>query len=252
MSRCCVFIDGENFRHSICDLLRGNFDQNEYLPRQANWTAFFDHIVSRVILDSERLRTYWYVVAVLDCYPYKLKKLLRTDKQHLRHVLSKHKPYNTELSNLVNAALDRKLQKIVTELDQRESSMRKRFRGWQEIQNGISLHHDAIEFRRSGSIRYDLYTREIGTEKAVDVHLGIDLLRLKDIYDYAIIVSGDQDYVPAVEAVKDLGKRVVNVAFLDQRGKLLPGGARRLNQTTDRSVTLNYTDVFRLLLGNPR
>ncbi len=56
----------------------------------------------------------------------------------------------------------------------------------------------------------------------------------------AIIVSGDQDYVPAVEIVKDYGKRVVNVAFRTRSGKLLPGGARVLNQTTDWSLAIEY------------
>jgi uncharacterized LabA/DUF88 family protein len=75
------------------------------------------------------------------------------------------------------------------------------------------------------------------------VKLACDLIYLKDIYDVAVIVSGDQDYVPAVEIVKDYGKRVLNVAFLRRDGVLLPGGARRLNQATDRSLSLNYSDL---------
>jgi uncharacterized LabA/DUF88 family protein len=58
----------------------------------------------------------------------------------------------------------------------------------------------------------------------VDVNLGVDMVLFRDIYDVAVIVSGDQDYVPAVQAVKDSGKHVVNVAFLARNGVLLPGG----------------------------
>lgn len=61
-----------------------------------------------------------------------------------------------------------------------------------------------------------------------------------DIYDVAIILSGDQDYVPAVQVVKDSGRRVVNAAFQTRSGRLLPGGARRLNQVTDRSINIGY------------
>jgi hypothetical protein len=36
---------------------------------------------------------------------------------------------------------------------------------------------------------------------------------------------GDQNYVPAVQAVKDLGKRVINICFSTKNGNLLPGGS---------------------------
>lgn len=66
-------------------------------------------------------------------------------------------------------------------------------------------------------------------------------------YDLAVIVSGDQDYVPAAQAVKDMGKPVVNVAFEARSGNLLPGGAVQLNQTTDWSVTMNWEALRKLL-----
>ena len=84
-------------------------------------------------------------------------------------------------------------------------------------------------------------------EKAVDVKLATDLIVLRDIYDTAVIVSGDQDYVPAVQVVKDSGKIVVNIAFRSRGGKLLPGGARRLNQLTDACVEVPYRDLARHL-----
>ena len=118
--------------------------------------------------------------------------------------------------------------------------MRRRFDGWIKVQDGISARHDAVEFRRAGVIQYDLYTETLGPEKAVDVKLATDMIVLREIYDVAIILSGDQDYVPAVEVVKDSGRRVVNVAFQTRGGKLLPGGARRLNQVTDRSLIVNH------------
>jgi len=77
----------------------------------------------------------------------------------------------------------------------------------------------------------------------VDVNLATDLLERRDIYDVGIIVSGDQDYVPAVQAAKDRGKQIVNVSFLKRDGKLLPGGARRLNQATDRTIEMSYAEL---------
>jgi len=78
---------------------------------------------------------------------------------------------------------------------------------------------------------------------AVGLKLATDVLKLKDIYEVGIIVSGDGDYVPAVQAIKDWGKHVVNVSFLKKNGGVLPGGARRLNQCTDRVIELEYDEV---------
>ena len=66
-------------------------------------------------------------------------------------------------------------------------------------------------------------------------------------YDTAVIVSGDQDFVPAVHAVQALGKKAANVSFRQRSGKLLPSGARRLNKAVDWSVEVDY-DTFRRLM----
>jgi uncharacterized LabA/DUF88 family protein len=135
------------------------------------------------------------------------------------------------------------MQEIVEELKERRNTMLNRFNGWIAIQDGISERHKAIEFRRAGAMTYSLFDKSLGTEKAVDVKLACDMIMLREIYDIAIIVSGDQDYVPAVGVLKDCGKRVVNVAFKTRSGKLLPSGARRLNQVTDWSFDVDYATL---------
>jgi len=86
-------------------------------------------------------------------------------------------------------------------------------------------------------------TGQLGQEKAVDVNLAVDLITLKDIYETAVIVSGDQDYTPAVAKIKEHGKTVWNVAFKTRSGKLLPGGARRLNIVTDSVLEVGHKDL---------
>jgi uncharacterized LabA/DUF88 family protein len=137
---------------------------------------------------------------------------------------------------------------IMGDLVREKQKMRARFDGWTVVQNAIAQFQKAIEFRRAGAIRYDLFRRRFGTEKAVDVNLATDAVILKDNYDMAVIVSGDQDYVPAVQHLKDSGKHVVNVAFRTRSGVLLPGGAKRLNHVTDWSLELSY-DELKTYLG---
>lgn len=238
----CIFIDGENLRHSICDLFTPEeFQPSDYLPKHANWQEFFDYLVRDANADV-RLRTYWYTVAEIDFWPYDLRKLLKSDQfSNLSSVIQKNEDYRKEIQAITDATKRQKrIHAIGDELLSRRQQMLDRFNGWQTVQNGIASKVESVEFRRAGSIRYDLFSKKLGNEKGVDVKLATDLLTLKDIYDVAIILSGDGDYVPAVQAVKDSGKHVINVSFLKKSGGVLPGGARRLNQATDRVIELPH------------
>jgi len=52
-------------------------------------------------------------------------------------------------------------------------------------------------------------------EKKVDINIAVDMISLayEDVYDRAILVSGDGDFLPVVEKLKDLGKDVEIWAF---------------------------------------
>lgn len=51
--------------------------------------------------------------------------------------------------------------------------------------------------------------------KEDDIHLAVDMVRLayNNAYDTAILVSSDGDFVPAINAVQDIGKKVENIGF---------------------------------------
>ncbi|MFA4917336.1 MAG: NYN domain-containing protein [Syntrophales bacterium] len=241
--RVCIFVDGENFRHSIHELFADIPTLDEYLPKEAQWTEFFDWLVVQAApIAAERLRTYWYVVQHIDYRPYRIESS-RLGAGELQRVLSRHFPFKKDLEGLESEALVDKMKEQVKTLTTRQDIMRKRSDGWINIQDGITNKHNSIEFRRAGSITFDLYKQQFQKEKAVDVKLATDLIVLNGIYDIAVIVSGDQDYVPAVQAVKDWGKKIVNVAFKTKNDKLLPGGARRLNQVTDWSIEISYDQL---------
>jgi uncharacterized LabA/DUF88 family protein len=72
-------------------------------------------------------------------------------------------------------------------------------------------------------------------EKGVDVNLAVDLVRFaaRRLYDVAIIVTGDGDYAPAVNAVKDMGLHVENVFFIDEVSV-------HLKQVCDKFTPLDY------------
>lgn len=244
MDKVCIFVDGENFRHSIVELFWGKFNEADYLPKQADWTGFFDWIAEQCSPAPQRIRTYWYVIRDLAFFPYRLNRLLG-NPERLREVLSRSPAYKAELDSIADASpRNARMAEIAAHLQEQQQRVQARFDGWATVQEGIAGRHTAIEFRKAGTITcYLMENNRFGREKAVDVKLASDLIALKDIYDIAVIVSGDQDYVPAVQVVKDYGKRVVTVAFARRDGRLLPGGARQLNLASDWGLTVKHSDL---------
>ena len=245
LMKACVFVDGENFRHSIKRVFQDTFEQKDYLPKNARWSDLFDSIVARASNgEAKRLRAYWYVIDSLDPWPRKLPPLSEAGEWVGRHkeLIEKGRPMRgTPLASLSAA-------EIIKELSRRRDAKYKRFAGFRRVQRGIAHTHGAVEFRRSGAITHDLFSDMLGREKTVDVNLAVDMLQLRDIYDLAIVVSGDQDHLPAVQAVKNAGKTVVNVAFTDAEGNMLPGGAKQLNEAADRPLIIDYA-TFADFLG---
>lgn len=58
--------------------------------------------------------------------------------------------------------------------------------------------------------------------KGVDIALTIDMLRgaYMGLYDVAVLVTGDADYIPVVREVQRLGKNVYLIAFDHPEGGL--------------------------------
>ena len=61
--------------------------------------------------------------------------------------------------------------------------------------------------RKNGNYVFDV--------KGDDVHLAVDLVSgaYENLYDFAIIVSGDEDFVPAIKKAQKLGKKIINAYF---------------------------------------
>jgi len=79
-------------------------------------------------------------------------------------------------------------------------------------------------------------------EKGVDVRIAVDLVThaYSNIFDTAILVSGDADFVPAIKAVQDFGKEVTNICFPKTK-------SFHLNQTCNKTITLSKTNIEQIL-----
>lgn len=246
--KVCVFVDGENFRYTLRHLFGSQMKKNDYLPRSAKWVEFFDYLVEQATGGKgTRLRTYWYVVRHVDIYPGYIPSQ-HNDPVKLEELSRQHGLLQQKYNFGPKTKFDKHLlEECYNFMRTGQNNIKSRFEGFRRFQEGIAFKHRSIEFRRSGGIGYELLTGKFRKEKTVDVNLAVDMVGKTKFYDMAIIVSGDQDYVPAVQAVKDAGRSTVNVAFKARSNRLLPGGAKRLNHTTDWSFDVPFDECCKYM-----
>ena len=192
----------------------------------------------------ELARAYWYVTREIDFWPYKIPYEWREREKFLMD--------NRIMTRLNEQGINfpkgkEGLRQVKEELQKRRQAIQKRANGWQQVHTAIERRYNQIQFQRVGSIRYDLVERSFGNEKGVDTQLATDMITLSNIYDIALLVSGDADYIPPVSAVKNMGKLVYSVSFLTADGTKLPGGAWRLERSVDGQIELPFEQVRKRL-----
>lgn len=84
-------------------------------------------------------------------------------------------------------------------------------------------------------------------QKGVDVALATELLKMarEDVYDTAVVVSGDNDYTSAVECVKNMGKRVEVASFRDSLGRDIKQMADKLVSLDNMIAEIAQPDAFK-------
>lgn len=114
--------------------------------------------------------------------------------------------------------------------------------------NSSNKYYDTIH----GKIRGRAVTGYVNEEKQTDVSIGVHMIALaaKDMYDVALLVSGDTDFLPIIEVLAQyfpakqirmaVPSTTVSAPFLN----LLPGGACRLikGDYTFQKPTLKNTE----------
>ena len=151
---------------------------------------------------------------MFSIFKRKKKVMIFIDGSNLYHVLLK----NCGRSDLMFSSFGKKLAG-------KDRELKKIFyyNVKQELQGKIKIPEEQKKFLKSLEkidnleVKLGIWKEQNGSivEKGVDVLLATDLVlnSVKNKYDTAIIVSGDGDFFPAIEAVKKEGKRVEVAAF---------------------------------------
>ena len=104
--------------------------------------------------------------------------------------------------------------------------------------------HDMLRYNGFRVIARDSYDTQEKKQKEVDVAMAVQMVvhALKDNYDVAVVVSGDRDFIPAIQEVQSAGKRVEVAAFSKSC-------ADEMIRQTDRFVPLDELPL--LMMFNP-
>jgi len=88
---------------------------------------------------------------------------------------------------------------------------------------------------RLGRLVYSNWPTSPPYEKGVDILLAADMIThsFKNNYDVAVLIAGDNDFVSAVQAVKDNGKHLEVALFGRERTSM------QLRETADRIISIN-------------
>jgi len=91
--------------------------------------------------------------------------------------------------------------------------------------------HDRLRYLGFRVVARESFDPVKKEQKEVDVAMACEMVvhALRDNYDIAIVVSGDQDFVPAIQHVQAAGKRVEVAAFGVSIGKALMKAADRFH-----------------------
>jgi uncharacterized LabA/DUF88 family protein len=81
--------------------------------------------------------------------------------------------------------------------------------------------------------------------KEDDIHLAVDMVKFayNNAYDSAILVSSDGDFVPAINAVQEIGKKVEDIGFEHKF-------SYHLKKVCDRFTKLKKKEVEQFFNGN--
>ncbi len=112
--------------------------------------------------------------------------------------------------------------------------------------------HDALRYQGFRVIIREVSFTEEGEQKEVDMALATEMLvgALRDSYDVAILVSGDRDFVPAVERIRAEGKRV-EVAFFGRTSSIeeTSSFSQHLQKVADRIHELDELPLLQIMAG---
>ncbi|MCK6462403.1 MAG: NYN domain-containing protein [Candidatus Pacebacteria bacterium] len=222
MTRFIIFVDGSNLTGSLKYLnLRvkeyGTF--LNYILKQAidSWSS---SVMGGGYGQARLIRVLWYAVGSIDIWkldePESKNQLLdwfKSDKDLQRKylALAGSNLSSTEASPIELASEAWRL--CFSEISTWYNQKKKYVDGLRDFHFGVSSGTDFIDIIACGHLKVDILNKNL-YEKGIDTSLAVDMVTLADIYDVALIISGDADSIPSIQRIKHKGKQAGVIEFI--------------------------------------
>jgi len=219
MLRTVIYIDGQNLHYQLTNL--------RLLEKDINWENVFKDIVGI----NRLIRAYWYQaarVAPWEWNPRFHTRFCPPDMSQDDFERKAKEYYKNERERLDNLH-----RQVYTRIEENFPSVEFRYAGVLKV--------NPTKWSRDNSGSYRIGSR-VG-EKGVDVAMAVDMVRQASDYEVAVIVSGDFDFLPAIQAVKDRLRRVEVVSIMKGSPPKHQGQARRLRSLCDVQHHIYETDL---------
>lgn len=181
--RAVAFIDGNNLHYQLGEL--------QLQEKDINWSRL---LTDAMPPEHRLIRAYWYQVGQTSFsqpYPSRLHDIF--------------------LSGRTGAASEEELrQRCEAYIAEQRERLERIHR---EVYDRIAQDYDFLEFRYVGSLKIDPYEQKWIEEKGVDVGMAVDMVGKMSEYDAAVVISGDADFAPAIQLIKDRLRQVYLVNF---------------------------------------
>ncbi|MEA3420090.1 MAG: NYN domain-containing protein [Acidobacteriota bacterium] len=210
--RTVIFIDGQNFKYNLGAFrFQGQGGQIESRPYRLDekhflWREFFKGIIDKYNQSTgwehRLVRVYWYNAERMRPFEINepaITKVLR-DYPHLQGLtrdtlVDLAKKWYEEQRRYFDQTRDRVFEGI---------QRKERFLEFKYVGDYVLKPFEPYKLEQDNRGKFYYQGIREG-EKGVDVGIAVDMISKLSDYDVAVLVSGDADFLPAVQYIKDRG-----------------------------------------------
>lgn len=253
MQRFALFVDGSNLFGSLksMNLEVDNYEKFfSYVHKESvtYWQAVTHTAVS---VPTQLRRIYWYVVGTIDQWDLSLpqshtalRKAFDLDKDIRNAWMAEAGKHHTTLKGtaLADKAWAECHANFKLWYEQKQEILRKMHGFHQAVRSKTDL----IDVIDSGHWKVNFLNKWV-EEKGLDTSLAVDMVVLSDNFDVAVVASGDADSIPSVRYLKNKGKHVCSVEFVNGSPPEAKGRnfSSRLGEHSDFVVRIFETELLR-------
>ena len=230
MYRFALFVDGSNLYGSLraMNLEIGNYGQlYAHIYREAV-KCWREATLQEEAATSMLQRVYWYAVGSVDEWDLSAPQSRAALRGAFVRDAEIRALWMTRVSANDQSLPEAELEEAAWQAcsnDFRDWYQQKvrAVEGMRRFYSGVRASSDLIDIREAGHWKVNFLHRWV-EEKGLDTALAVDMVALQENYDVAIVVSGDADSIPSIRHLKERGKHIGVVEFVnggpqDSRGR---------------------------------